>query len=336
MQHHQNQQQGRLKTRHFKHILYIVLLVLVLYPFSYIYAALSCSVTTAAACTGGSVVLLRMSGSTNAHAELPSQSNANYASNVVCCSSASAIGNSCSGNFQRIGRLSAVTNAHVQQTSVNTYGSSVCLSDTSVGDTVTVGYQNTNCNNYDATLYSMSATTNATVGDGSAYTIKACAKIVPILLTFSVSTNAVGFGTLSSSGPRYATTSGGNGTEIEAHTISASTNASSGYSITVNGATLTSGTKTIAAIGATNTASSTGTPQFGLRANITSGTGAVSAPYAASGFALDTASFPDEVATGAGDSTTTVYSVRYVGNISPTTAAGTYTSNLTYVVTGTF
>jgi hypothetical protein len=185
MRHPHQPQQGLLRIRHFKHILYIVLIVIVLYPFSYIYAALSCSVTTAAACTGSSVVLLRMSGSTNAHAELPSQSNANYASNVVCCT-ASGIGNSCSGNFQRIGRLSAVTNAHVQQTSVNTYGSSACLSDTAANDTITVGYQNTNCTGYDTTLFSMTATDNATVGDGSAYTIKACATVIPQTISFDI------------------------------------------------------------------------------------------------------------------------------------------------------
>jgi hypothetical protein len=276
-----------------------------------------------------------MSGSTNAHAELPSQSNGNYDSNVVCCNSASAIGNSCSGNFKSVVRISGSTNGTTQQSSVNTYGTNVCLSDTSFGDTVTVGYQNTNCSGYDTTLLSMSSSDNSHVGDGSAYTGKVCATIFTPTVSFSVSTNSVNFGTLTSGASRYADTSTGSGTEVQAHTLSASTNATSGYVITVGGTTLKDGTNTIDAIGATNTAPSAGTKQFGLRMTKT-GTGTVTAPYTASGFALDTASFPDEVASGVGDGTSTTYSVRYLGNITTLTPAGTYKANLTYTVTSTF
>ena len=178
--------QPRSKTKRSRYIFALFSFLGILYPLSSLFAALSCSVTTAALCTGGSVVLLRMSGATNGHAELPSQSNANYASNVVCCSSASAIGNACTGNNKIFGRLSGVTNAHMQQTSVNTYGSNACLSDTSPGDTITVGYQNTNCTGYDTTLLSMSASDNATVGDASAYTSKVCGTITPQTITFDL------------------------------------------------------------------------------------------------------------------------------------------------------
>lgn len=154
---------------------------------SYIYAALSCSVTTQAACTGGSVTLLRLSGSTNAHAELPSQSNINYDNNVVCCSGISSLGNSCAAsNKQIFAKLSAVTNAHTQQTSVNTYGTNACISDSIGNDVITVGYQNTNCSGYDTTLFSMSGTDNATNGDGSAYTGKVCATIVVPSISFDI------------------------------------------------------------------------------------------------------------------------------------------------------
>lgn len=164
-----------------KLLAFVLLCSTVFLPFSYTYAALSCSVTTAGACSG--VVLLRMSGNTNAHAELPGQTNPNYGNAVVCCSSPSAIGNSCSGNFQTISRLSGITNAHAQETSVNTYGASACLSDTSPGDTVTVGYQNANCTGYDTTLFSLSSTTNATIGDGNAYTRKVCGTITSTIVT---------------------------------------------------------------------------------------------------------------------------------------------------------
>jgi len=324
------------KIKYFIFGIIVLSLLSILYPISTIFAALSCSVTTAASCTGGSVILLRMSGSTNGHAELPSESNVNYDNNVVCCSSVSSIGNSCSSNYQILGRLSGVTNAHVQETSVNTYGSNACLSDTSTGDVITVGYQNTNCSGYDTTLFSMSGSTNASVGNASAYTKKVCATITPVVVSFSLSANSVNFGTLSSSASRYANTSTGSGTEVEAHTISASSNAANGYIITVSGNTLTSGANTITSIGNTNSAPSIGTKQFGLRANITSGTGVVTAPYAASGFAFDTASLPSQVASGAGDSSSTIYSIRYLGNIDTLTPAGEYKANLTYIATSTF
>jgi len=333
---HLRQLQIKKKLRLSRYLSLVVLAVALLYPISYLYAAISCSVTTAAACTGGSVILLRMSGSTNAHAELPSQSNANYASNVVCCSSASSIGNSCTGNYEIFAKLSGVTNATTQEASVNTYGTNACLSDTSIGDEITVGYQNTNCSGYDTTLFSLSSSDNAHVGDGSAYTRKVCATITPLTISFSISANSVNFGTLDYGNARYANTGTGSGTEVEAHTISASTNAGGGYIITVSGETLTYGSDTITAIGNTNTAPSVGTEQFGLRANVTSGTGTVTAPYAASGFALDTASFPDQVASGTGDSSNTIYSLRYLGNISTLTEAGDYKANLTYIMTGTF
>ncbi len=156
-------------------------------------------------------------------------------------------------------------------------------------------------------------------------------------LTFSISDNTVEFGTLTSSDDTFADNSGGNATEVEAHTITASTNASSGYVITINGTTLTSAGNTITAIGSSNTASSIGTEQFGLRMTAAGGNGSVTTPYAASGFAFDTGSFPDQVASDAdGDDVTTTYSVRYLGNIGATTEAGSYSSTLTYVVTAGF
>jgi hypothetical protein len=156
-------------------------------------------------------------------------------------------------------------------------------------------------------------------------------------LTFSISDNTIGFGTLSASAARYATGDGaGSTTEVEAHNLQASTNATSGYIITVDGNTLTSGSFTINAIGCTNTASSPGTEQFGLRMTVTSGTGTVTAPYNGTGFAFCTTEFPDQVASGSGDGVTTTYSVRYLANIASLTEAGSYSATLTYVATGTF
>jgi hypothetical protein len=129
----------------------------------------------------------------------------------------------------------------------------------------------------------------------------------------------------------------GAGTQTEANTLTASTNATGGYIISVQGPTLKVGSATITAIGASNTASSAGTEQFGLRAQVTSGTGTVNSPYAASGFAYDaTTSTSDELATGAGDGSSTIFSLRYLANIDTGTEAGSYSTVLTYIVTGTF
>lgn len=312
----------------------VLLFLILLIPISYAYGALSCSVTTEAACTD--TIVVRMSGSTNAHAELPSESNVNYDNNVVCCSSASPIGNACSGNYQIVSRISGTTNAHMQERNVNTYGTDICLSDGAVGDDIVIAYQNSNCTGYDTTILSMSGSDNATVGDGSAYTRKICGSITPLSVSFSISANTVNFGSLSAGASRYANTSTGSGTEVEAHTIAARTNAASGYVITLDGENLTYGANTIDAIGATNTAPSAGTEQFGLRMEVTSGTGTVDSPYAASGFAYDTGSFPDQVANGSGDEVNTIYSVRYLGNIATMTPSGSYQARLNYTVTSTF
>lgn len=126
---------------------------------------LSCSVTTAAACTG--TVIYRMSGAANAHAELPSQTTAAYANNVVCCTGVTGLGTSCTtGATTTALKLSGVTNAHVQQT--GSYVNDACISVTA-GGTVSVGYQATNCTGFDTTLGSMSAATNAQVGNSAAY-----------------------------------------------------------------------------------------------------------------------------------------------------------------------
>jgi hypothetical protein len=156
-------------------------------------------------------------------------------------------------------------------------------------------------------------------------------------ISFSISDNTIEFGTLSSSAAQYADNSAGDASEVEAHTLIVGTNATNGYTMTLNGATLDAGGgDTIDAIGAANTASSPGTEQFGVRFNASGGSGAVSAPYAAAGCAFDTAAFPDAIASAAGPSANTTYSARYLANIAAITEAGSYTSTLTYTATANF
>jgi hypothetical protein len=161
-------------------------------------------------------------------------------------------------------------------------------------------------------------------------------------ITFALSANSIYFGNLTSASTCFAqNTNPGSVTcpttaEAEAFNATAATNSPSGYTITVQGATLTSGANTITAL-ASNTAASAGTEQFGMRATASGGSGTVTAPYAASGFAYTgTASTPAQVASATAASATTTYSIRYVSDISATTKAGSYTTNHTYVATGNF
>jgi len=161
-------------------------------------------------------------------------------------------------------------------------------------------------------------------------------------ISFTVSSNSIYFGNLRTGGPCFAqNTDPGNVTcptvaEAEAFNMIAGTNAPTGYTISVQGDTLTSGANSIAAL-ASNTASTPGTAQFGLRMTATGGSGVVSAPYAASGYAYTgTTSTAAPVASYTGPSANTTYSVRYLANIAALTPAGSYTTAHTYVATGNF
>lgn len=145
--------------------------------------------------------------------------------------------------------------------------------------------------------------------------------------------------------------------------MAASTNAGSGYVITVNGPTLTSGANTISPI--TSTASVKGVSQFGLnlKLNTTStSTVAVGTEVAvasngtnyrgqavgtAQGYTnnyntVDSFSFAtsDPVANSGnatlGGSDAQIYTVSYIVNVPGSQPAGTYTTTLTYICTPTF
>ncbi|MCK5591308.1 MAG: hypothetical protein KAI72_05075, partial [Candidatus Pacebacteria bacterium] len=161
---------------------------------------------------------------------------------------------------------------------------------------------------------------------------------VPQSLSFSISSSTIAFGNLYSNNDRYANDSGGSDTETLGHMLTAGTNASSGYAITVKGATLTSGSNTITAIGSAHAAVSTGSEQFGIRISASGGDGVVSDPYDdAAQYAYGaTASVTDVIATATESTANMDYSVRYVANIASDTEAGSYSTTLTYVGTANF
>lgn len=139
--------------------------------------------------------------------------------------------------------------------------------------------------------------------------------------------------------------------------IAASTNSLSGYVITVNGATLTSGSTTIPAL-ASATVPAVGNSQFGM--NLVANTTAVSTPAvgtavtpAANGTTLkgeplagyntaDTFKFvsgnsiADSATGGAGPTNSQIYTASYIVNVAGGQLAGTYTTTLTYICTSTF
>jgi hypothetical protein len=139
--------------------------------------------------------------------------------------------------------------------------------------------------------------------------------------------------------------------------MAASTNASSGYNISVNGTTLTSGSNTITAM-AGSTTGVKGTSQFGinLKANTTSTSnpaiGTEVAPVSNGtnyrGEALTGYSTVDNFKYVTGDSIADsgfsslsgsdaqIFTISYMVNVNGSQSAGTYTTTLTYICTPTY
>ena len=164
-----------------------------------------------------------------------------------------------------------------------------------------------------------------------------CVTITPTI-TFANDDATIGFGALSSSAATYANGAAtGSGSATTAHTFTIGTNATTGYTLTYNGALLTSGSNTIAA--ATITADADGTPgtsQFGIGATVT-GTGTATTAYsAASNNWKFLAATTDQVASATGAVSSDTVAMRYLANISTSQAAGSYSTDLTYIVTGNF
>ena len=174
-------------------------------------------------------------------------------------------------------------------------------------------------------------TGSVAVGIGNDDQVSITATVDPIL-DFDVTDTTVALGTLSTSTVSSDTA-----------TMTASTNAGSGYSITVSGATLDTGSATIDAMAVAAT-SSVGSEQFGLNlknnttpnvgTEASGGSGVASAGYnTADNFKFATG---ETVASTASTSTTTTYTMSYIANIGSNTDAGSYAATHTYIATGNF
>ncbi|MBU0612870.1 hypothetical protein KKB10_02530 [Patescibacteria group bacterium] len=158
-------------------------------------------------------------------------------------------------------------------------------------------------------------------------------------ITLSISDTAIGFGSLTSANARYATgDANGSDSKVPAHTITVSTAADDGYILTYNGALLTSDSDTISAATITNDDDGTpGTEQFALGIT-TAGDCAIDAEYTAATLA-EYKFVADTTATICSESSATVaevISAYYIANIGSETEAGSYSTDITYIMTATF
>lgn len=162
-------------------------------------------------------------------------------------------------------------------------------------------------------------------------------------ITFTINDTAIGFGTLSFSAATWANAGAtGSASDTSAHNLTVATNAASGYALTYNGATLTSGGNTIDGVAITDNADGTpGTEEFAIGFDVSNSS------TIASGY--DHNSTPgNRDWTFVPSTTTTVVSrvtptntetinAYYLANISATgTAAGVYNTSVTYTATATF
>jgi hypothetical protein len=176
---------------------------------------------------------------------------------------------------------------------------------------------------------------------------------MPESLTFCVGTSGTDCSNMTGTSldlGTFSPASTNSGTSI----MSAGTNASFGYSITMKAGNFASGANTIPGMGtqSANSAacspsctSTIGTSQFGmnLMANTTPSVGAnvtgLGGGTAFNGYGTAN-SFRfftgDQVASAAGPTKNNLYTTSYIVNVSPDQAAGVYTTTMTYICTATF
>lgn len=260
------------------------------------------------------------------------------------------------------------TNAHIEDPSVGLYSRLICLDIGFEYSYATVTSKLSNCDGYGTTLFSAPlsflTTGNSHIGGANAYIVKRCMTLIrrqSISIAYSV--NSVGFGNLSSSQTRYATSDGlGTTTSLTATSssffIDVNTTGNTGYVVSLEGATLTnqnSLTKTIAKIGAVPTELTPGIEQFGISATTTCvnpnstrcssalyNKSSISYPYNTSNYAYTgDAGILTTLGNGERDDGLSSYGgsrfhIKLGANIAPLTPAGTYITNLTVIVTSEF
>jgi hypothetical protein len=228
------------------------------------------------------------------------------------------------------------------------YTLTVCTGDTVPAGAIAFTIDNNEITNpAGAAVYKVDITTTADSGSFALAivaddTVNVTATVDPSV-TFSISDVAIGFGVLSATEECWANgtpPAACDSTSEAAHTFQLGTNATDGVALTYTGATLTSGSDTIAV--ATIAGDADGTPtteQFamGFDDNAATFTFADTAAYdeSANNFKF-VATGTNAILSIDGPVAATTIDAHYIANISAATEAGAYTTSITYVATGTF
>lgn len=154
----------------------------------------------------------------------------------------------------------------------------------------------------------------------------------PDVLIFTLTNNTINLGTLATSAASTATTN-----------FTVATSASDGYTVSVAGNTLTNDSNDIDAI-TTPATSFPGTEQFGINLVANTSPAVGSNPSGGLGQAAPGYNTPNNfkfvsgetVASSSSFSSTTTFTISYLVNISTSTAAGSYSTDLTLTATGVF
>ncbi|MFA6042153.1 MAG: hypothetical protein WCV85_05800 [Patescibacteria group bacterium] len=228
------------------------------------------------------------------------------------------------------------------------YTLTVCTGDTVPAGAIAFTIDNNEITNpSSAAVYKIDITTTSDSGSFAVAildddTVNVTATVDPSV-TFSISDVAIGFGVLDATQECWA-----NGTPPAAcdttpeaaHTFQLGTNATDGVALTYTGATLTSGGDTISV--ATIAGDADGTPgseQFaiGFDDNAATFTFADTAAYdeSANNFKF-VAGTTTAILSIAGPTAAATIDAHYIANISAATEAGSYSTAITYIATGTF
>ncbi len=202
---------------------------------------------------------------------------------------------------------------------------------TPIGNVLSYSYTNQTPGDYFFILQTLDAFGNIIASSNEA------TATVQETISFSLSANAISFGPLTPAGPRYATTTTGSSTITPAHSITASSNASTGYTIIYTGSTLDSNGNVIDP--ATISGSTTGTPgvnQFALSL-LSMGSATVPTSYDQTSqnwnFAANTLA---TIASTSGPATAATLDAYYIANAATLAPAGDYTTTLTYEITANY
>jgi len=123
-------------------------------------------------CLSGEVLVLRLSGTNNAHAELYNQNNYRY---LLCCSAPGlGVSTTSSTISTLLLRLSSQTNAHVERNDQPKYSNTVYL--TKSGGSISCSGPKSSCVSGEVCVVSISGNTNAHIGNCDAYPNKICCK----------------------------------------------------------------------------------------------------------------------------------------------------------------